>query len=245
MKEQYDKLKEIQKSKWHEKIKFMPYLQAGTNTYKDVETLKEIYDEALNLDDDLFGLSIATRADELDDKKLELLSSINKKNHLQIELGFQSANESTNLFINRCLTNKEFEDAVYKLHKENIEIVVHIINGLPYEEENDMLNTIKYLNKLPINGIKIHSLLILKDAKLYEIYKEKPFKLLTLDEYVEITSKQISLLKDDIIIHRLGADAPSDDYLPLWPRKKMILMNEIDKYMRKNNLYQGKYFEKY
>ena len=237
LKTQYNKLKELQLNKW-KNIKFMPYLQAGTNTYADTSILKEIYNNALNLDEDLFGLSIATRPDSITEDTYELLNELNKKTHLQIELGFQTANEETSKFINRGLTNLEFENCVNRLINNNIEVVVHIINGLPYETYDDMINTIKYLNQFKISGIKIHMLLVLEDTKLYDIYKSKPFHLLTLDEYVKIVCDQISYLNDNVIIHRLSSDSPIDGFMPKWPKKKIIVMN-----MRKNNLFQGKYIK--
>ena len=242
IKSQFEKLKLLQINKW-KNIKLMAYLQAGSNTYKSIDELKKIYDDVLNVDLDLFGISIATRSDCLDDDIVELLSDINKKTHLQVELGFQTANEETSIYINRCLTNDEFIEGVNKLRNKNIEVIVHIINGLPNETTDDMLNTIKFLNKLDIQGIKIHSLLVLKDTKLYQEYQKNPFKLLTLEEYTKITAMQIAHLKDSIIIHRLAADAPSGDYMPLWPKRKMVVMNEIDKYMRANDLYQGKFYK--
>lgn len=242
IKSQFLNLVKLQSHKWKD-IKLMAYLQAGSNTYANPEYLRKLYEEVLKLDEDLFGISIATRADCLSNDVVNILDDINKKTHLQVELGFQTANEATSLYINRCLTNDEFITGVKKLREKNIEVIVHIINGLPGEDENDMLNTIDFLNKLDIQGIKIHSLLILEDTKLYEEYHNKPFKLLTLEEYAKITSLQIARLKDSVIIHRLAADAPSGNYLPLWPKKKMIVMNEIDKYMRNHNLYQGMYYK--
>lgn len=242
MKTQYEKLKALQIHKW-KNMKFMPYLQAGSNTYSDIKTLKKIYEDAMTLDDGLFGLSIATRPDCLDDEVMYLLIEINKKTHLQVELGFQTSNEETAKLINRCLTNKEFEEGINKLIDNNIEVVVHIINGLPNETEEDMLNTIKYLNQFKINGLKIHMLLVLNDTKLYDLYHSVPFHLLSLEEYVEIVCKQLSILSDEVIIHRLSSDTVDDEYLPIWPKRKMVVMNEIDKYMRNNNLYQGKFYE--
>ena len=142
--------------------------------------------------------------------------------------------------INRCSTNQEFTWAVENLRKHNIEIVVHIINGLPYETKEDMMNTIKFLNLHDIQGIKFHSLLILKDTQIYEDYQQKPFKILTLEEYTSICVKQIARLKPSMIIHRLAADGIIDDLIvPKWPIKKLVVMNEIDKLMRKNNIHQG------
>jgi radical SAM protein (TIGR01212 family) len=143
------------------------------------------------------------------------------------------------------MTNEELEIAVDLLRKHNIEVVLHIINGLPNETENDMLETINYVNKLDIQGIKIHSLLILNDTIMADEYNKNPFKILSLNEYVDITVKQICNLRPDIIIHRLAADGNIKDLIePKWTIKKMVVMNEIDKKMRKEGLYQGMNYEK-
>ena len=219
---------------------FIPYLQANSNTYRDVDSLKKIYDECLTLSDKIVGLDIATRADCITEDIAKLLGEYNKKIPVTVELGLQTSNEKTGIKINRCMTNDEFIEAVNLLRNYNIEIVVHIINGLPNETLDDMLNTIDFINKLDVQGIKFHSLLILNNTKLYEEYKNEHFKILTLEEYVKITSLQIANLKDSIIIHRLAADGVLDDLIePKWTIRKMVVMNEIDKYLRKNNMYQG------
>lgn len=244
LKEQFEDIRKILEQKWPN-IKYMPYLQANSNTYASLDHLKKIYDEVIKLGGDkTIGISIATRADCLPQNIVDYLGTLNKKINVQIELGLQTSNEITAKQINRCSTNDEFIDAVKRLREQNIEVVAHIINGLPYEGEVDMLNTINFLNKLDIQGIKIHSLLVLKDTALEKQYYNEHFKILTLNEYVEITAKQITHLRDDIIIHRLAADGNVLDLIePKWTIKKMVVMNEIDKYLRKFNLYQGKYYK--
>ena len=238
-KEQFNDIKNIMIKKWPDAY-FIPYLQANSNTYKDINSLKRIYDECINLDEKIVGFDIATRADCINDEIGKLLNDFNKKLPVTVELGLQTSNEETGLKINRCMNNQEFIDAVKILRKYNIEIVVHIINGLPNETEKDMLNTIDFINKLDVQGIKFHSLLILKNNKIYEEYKKEKFHIMTLEEYVLITSKQICNLRSDIIIHRLAADGVVDDLIePKWTIRKMVVMNEIDKYLRKNKLYQG------
>ena len=242
-KEQFEDISKIMLKKWPDAY-FIPYLQANSNTYKDINSLKIIYDECINLSDKIVGLDIATRADCIDEEIAKLLGEYNKKIPVTVELGLQSSNEKTGIRINRCMTNDEFINAINLLRKYNIEIVVHIINGLPGENENDMLNTISFINKLDIQGIKFHSLLLLKDTKMYEEYLSEPFHIMTLEEYVKITSLEITHLRDDIIIHRLAADGVIDDLIePKWTIKKMVVMNEIDKYLRKNKLYQGKNYK--
>ena len=152
---QFNDIKEMMHKKWP-KAKYIGYFQARTNTYAPVEKLKELYEEILN-QENVVGLNIATRPDSITDACLKYLSELNKKTYLTIELGLQTINEKTSILINRCHTLKCFEDMIKKLRKENINIVVHIINGLPYETKEDMINTIKYLNNLDIQGIKIHN----------------------------------------------------------------------------------------
>lgn len=243
LKTQFEKIKKVMVKKWPNTL-YIPYLQANTNTYAEVSRLEEIYTKLLSLDPNVVQISIATRADCLENEKIALLSKINKIIPVQIELGLQTSNEKTASLINRGSSNEELIDAVRRLRRENIEIVIHIMNGLPGEDEADMLNTIEFINKLDIQGIKIHSLCILKNTKMGDDYLKNPWPLLSLEEYVRITVEQIRHLREDIIIHRLSADADLNDLIaPLWTRKKLVVMNEIDKLMRKNNYYQGDQFK--
>lgn len=243
LKTQFEKIKKVMVKKWPNTL-YIPYLQANTNTYAEVSRLEEIYTKLLSLDPNVVQISIATRADCLENEKIALLSKINKIIPVQIELGLQTSNEKTASLINRGSSNEELIDAVRRLRRENIEIVIHIMNGLPGEDEADMLNTIEFINKLDIQGIKIHSLCILKNTKMGDDYLKNPWPLLSLEEYVRITVEQIRHLREDIIIHRLSADADLKNLIaPLWTRKKLVVMNEIDKLMRKNNYYQGDQFK--
>ena len=238
-KEQFKDISKLMTKKWPN-ASFIPYLQANSNTYKDIESLKKIYDECLEISDNIVGLDIATRGDCIDEDIAKLLGEYNKKIPVTVELGLQTANEETGKKINRCMTNQEFEQAITLLRKYNIEIVVHIINGLPGETIDDMLKTIEYINKLDIQGIKFHSLLLLKNTKMYDEYQKEPFHILSIDEYVKIVALEITHLRDDIIIHRLAADGVVDDLvMPKWTIRKLVVMNEIDKYLRANKLYQG------
>lgn len=244
LKTQFKKIKAVMNEKWPNTL-YIPYLQANSNTYGDIKTLEKIYNELLTLDPNVVQISIATRADCLEDEKIALLTKINKQIPVQIELGLQTANEKTAKEINRGSSNEELIIAINKLRKENIEVVIHIMNGLPNETKADMLKTIDFINQLDIQGLKIHSLCILKNTKMGTDYLKKPWPLLSLEEYVEITVSQIRHLRKDIIIHRLSADAPIEDLIaPKWTRKKLVVMNEIDKLMRKYNYYQGDQFKK-
>ncbi len=221
---------------------FIPYLQANSNTYKPLNELKKIYEPLLTIDPKVIGLSIATRCDCLEDDKIEYLAELNKIKPIQIELGLQTIHEETALLINRGHTLDEFSQCVKKLREKNIEVVVHIINGLPYETKEMMIETAKYLNTLDIQGVKIHSLLVLEGTKMGEDYKKNPFPILTLNEYRDIVIEQIRNLNPNIIIHRLAADGVINDLIaPKWTIKKMVVMNEIDKEMRNLNAWQGDY----
>ena len=235
---QFDQIKTIIDKKWPDSL-YMPYLQANSNTYGSVEKLKEVYEPLTTLKD-IVGISIATRADCFDEEIYAYLDDLNKRVPLQIELGLQTIHEHTAKLINRKTELKEFNDAISRLREIGIEIVVHIINGLPYENKEDMLETIKFINTLDIQGVKIHSLLVLKNTALANLYEKEKFKILSLEEYVDITVSQIELLRPDIIIHRLGADSSLEDLIePFWTRKKLVVMNEIDKLLRKKDSYQG------
>ncbi len=226
-------------SKWQGK--YIGYFQARTNTYAPLNILKEKYETILKLDD-VIGLAIATRPDSISEECLEYLSELNKKTFLTVELGLQTIHEKTALLINRGHSLDCFVDMVNKLREKNINVVIHIINGLPYETKDMMIETVKFLNKLDIQGIKIHMLHILKNTKLEKIYKSNPFSLLTKDQYIEIVCEQLRYLRPEIVIHRLTGDPKEDDLIePKWTLKKIDVLNGIDKYMKKNNIFQGDY----
>ncbi len=235
---QFNEIRDRMLKKWP-KAKYIGYFQARTNTYAPVEKLKNIYEKILK-QDNVIGLNIATRSDSITDECLNYLEELNNKTYLTIELGLQSAKKETNKLINRCETLDEFENMVKKLRKRNINVVVHIINGLPYETKEDMLNTVKYLNKLDIQGIKIHMLSVLKNTPLEKLYKEKNFHILTKEEYIDIVVNQLELLREEIVIHRLTGDPdPKELIAPTWLIKKFCVLNDIDKEMVKRNTYQG------
>lgn len=239
LKEQFEQVKAILLKKWP-KAKYIPYFQANTNTYGPISKLKALFNEAVTLDNDIVSISIATRPDCLSNETIEFLNELNQIKPVTIELGLQTIHDSTAKVINRGYNLNVFEDAVKRLNKYNIEIVVHIINGLPFETKDMMLDTVKYLNNLNIHGIKIHSLFILKNTKLAEMFLNNEFNILTMDEYVDTTVEQLAIIRDDIVIHRINGDAPRDLLIePQWSLKKLVVMNEIDKKMKERNYYQG------
>ncbi len=235
---QFDTVRDMLRNKWP-KAKYIGYFQARTNTYANVNILKEKYEEILKKDN-VIGLNIATRSDSITDECLEYLEDLNKRTYLTIELGLQTIHEKTAQLINRCNTLENFTDMVKKLREKNINVVVHIINGLPGETKEDMIETVKYLNNLDIQGIKIHMLSITKDTQLAKMYKDKPFHVLTKDEYIDIVIEQLEHLREEIVINRITGDPKKEDLIaPLWLTKKFVVLDDIDKEMKKRNTYQG------
>lgn len=240
---QFEKIKDMMLKKWPN-AKYIGYFQAHTNTYAPIEKLKKMHEKILEKEN-VIGLSIATRPDSIDKECLEYLAELNKKTYLTVELGLQTTNEKTAKLINRCHTLECFENTVKSLRKENINVVVHIINSLPYETKEDMLNTVKYLNNLDIQGIKIHMLSILKDTAIEKMYQKEKFSLLSKEEYIDIVISQLELLRPEIVIHRITGDPKIEDLIePKWLTKKFGVLNDIDKEMVKRNTYQGKAIEK-
>lgn len=236
---QFNEVRKIMEHKWPDSY-YIGYFQANTNTYAPTNVLKEKYETILNLDN-VVGLDIATRSDAISNETLDYLTELNKRTNLTIELGLQSMHEKTLKLIKRGHDLKNFENMVKKLQERNIEVVVHIINGLPGETKSDMIETAKYLNKLGIDGIKIHMLYIVKNTPLYDMYQEKPFHLLTKDEYIDIVINQLEVLDEKIVIHRITGDPKKEDLLePKWLLKKFCVLNDIDKEMVKRDTYQGK-----
>jgi len=236
--EQFKDVKEQISKKWPNS-KYIAYFQARTNTYAPLNILKEKYESVLNLKD-VIGIAIATRPDAIEDDVLDYLEELNKKTNLTIELVLQTIHDKTSKLINRCHTLEQFENMFYKLKKRNIEVIVHIINGLPYETKEMMLETVKYLNKIKIDGIKIHMLNIVKDTPLETFYKQEKFHVLTKEEYIDIVISQLEYLDPNIVIHRITSDPDSKTLIePTWLVKKFCLLNDIDKEMKKRNTYQG------
>ena len=236
---QFYKVRDNNLKKWPN-AKYIGYFQAGTNTYADVNTLKSKYEPILKLDN-VIGLNIATRCDALNSDVLDYLEDLNNRTDLIVELGLQTIHESTSKLINRGHTLEQFEEAVLELRKRNINVVVHIINGLPFETKDMMLDTVKYLNKLDIQGIKIHMLFILKDTPILNLYNTTNFHILSKEEYIDIVIDQLELLRPEIVIHRITGD-PIKELLiePTWLLKKFSVLDDIDKEMVKRDSYQGK-----
>ena len=221
---------------------YIAYFQAYTNTYASVSYLENIFTEAMN-DEDVKVLSIATRPDCLSLEILDLLFRLNQKKPVWVELGLQTIHERSAKFIRRGYTLDVFEKAVYDLKKIGISVIVHTILYLPNETEDMMMETISYLNKLPINGIKLQLLHILKGTDLAHLYEKSPFHLPTMDEYFILLGKLISHLRPDIVVHRLTGDGPKSLLLaPLWTSNKRLVLNTMQKYLKDADIWQGREF---
>lgn len=243
IKEQFNDIKKMMLQKWNDGY-YIAYFQANTNTYGTLEKLKKTYSQIIDdnylIDPNVKILSIATRPDCINEEIVKYLSEINNKLPVWIELGFQTMHEESAKLINRGYTNNELEKAITLLKKYNITTIVHVINGLPNETKKMMIETVKYLNDLKIDGIKIHMLHIMKNTPLEIYYNNNPFHVLNLEEYVDIVTTQLRYLDSNIVVHRVTGDSPKELLIePLWTLKKFVVINEIDKLMRKENIFQG------
>lgn len=242
-KNQFASIKKIMENKWHDGL-YIAYLQAGSNTYASVDELREIYNEVINIDEKIVVLSIATRPDCINEEIVSLLTEISKKVEVWVELGFQTASDEIKDKLNIGYHNSDFEYSMRLLNDNNIPVIVHIINGLPGDSEDSMINTVKYLNQFNVSGIKIHMLHVLKDTPLGDIYLNKPFKILSKDEFIDISVKQLRLLNPNIVVHRITGDPDKENLIePTWVLKKFVVLNDIDKLMRKEKYYQGDLWE--
>ena len=196
---QFASIKEMMHEKWDDGL-YIAYFQANTNTYAPLEQLKSLYEEAISLDPKIVILSLGTRPDCLPQDVVEYLGELNKKVEVWVELGFQTMHEASIDYIKRGYDNACFEDTVKRLKEQNISIVVHIINGLPNETKEMMIDTVKYLTKFDIQGIKIHLLHVMKGTQMGRDYMKHPFPMLTLEEYVDITSTQLRYIPKHIVI---------------------------------------------
>ena len=219
--------------------KFIVYFQNYTNTYDSLKNLKKRYDSAL-IDDRIVGLSIATRPDCINDDIAKLLKSYTNKYYVSVELGLQTANEKTGTLINRCYTNDDFTKAVKILNKYEIDVITHIMVGLPNETNEDIKSTIQFINQHNIRGLKIHSCYIVKNTKLEEMYLNGIYRPIKLDEYLHSCAYILTHISPKLIIHRVSGDAPKDLLVaPEWNRHKKWIINGLDKLMKEKDLWQG------
>lgn len=219
---------------------YIAYFQAFTNTYAPVEYLRRIYMEAIQ-DPDVQILSIATRPDCLPDDVLQLLEEINQIKPVWVELGLQTIHPQTATYIRRGYPLEVFEEAVNNLRKRNISVITHTILGLPGENEDMMLETIDYLNKMDIQGIKLQLLHILKGTDLALDYEKQPFWSPNMEEYISLLGTCIARLRPDITIHRLTGDGPKELLIaPSWTSQKRTVLNTLHRYLKEQDIWQGK-----
>ena len=215
------------------------YFQANTNTYAPVEKLRELYFQAIDFPH-TFGISIGTRADCLSDDTLELLKEINKKVYLTVELGMQTVHEKTISSINRCCTHGEFLNGYYRLRNNGIRVCIHIINGLPDETPEMMLETARQTAVLKPDAVKIQMLHVIQGTALAEKYSESPFHLLTMEEYIDIVIRQLEILPPETVIERITGDGDRKKLIaPLWTVNKIAVLGAIDKRMKELDTWQG------
>lgn len=219
--------------------KFIVYFQNFTNTYDTIENLKKKYDSAL-IDDRIVGISIATRPDCITEDIVQLLSTYTKHYYVEVELGLQTSNNETGILLNRGYTSEQFTQAVKLLNKYNIDVVAHIMVGLPNETKENLENTVDFINMHNIQGIKIHSTYVVKNTKLCEMYTSGLYIPMSLEDYLENVVYIITHIKPDIVVHRISGDAPKDLLVaPEWNSHKKLVLNGVDKILRERNWWQG------
>ncbi len=220
--------------------KFIAYFQSFSNTYAPVEKLERLYREALAVED-IVGLAIGTRPDCVPAEVLNLLEELNRETYLWMEYGLQSIHDSTLEIINRGHTVAEFLQAVEETRRRGIEVVVHVILGLPGEGKEEMLATAKALGEMDIQGVKLHLLYVIQDTPLASLYQRGEYRCLTREEYVDIVGEFLALLPPHVVIHRLTGDPhPQELLAPTWSLEKQANLAAIHKSLEERDLWQGK-----
>jgi radical SAM protein (TIGR01212 family) len=239
---QYEANKKVMDRKWPGSL-YIPYFQSFSNTYGPLEKIRAMLSPFLEMEE-VAEIAIATRCDCLEEETVVYLDEVSKRKPLWLELGLQTSNDRTGDLINRCYTFNDLVRAVERLNHTSIKVCIHVMNGLPYETKEDMLQTVRDISRLPFHGIKIHMLHVLKDTALGEIYLKEPFPLLQREEYIELVVRQLELLNEDIVVQRLTGDPIKEELLaPEWLLNKTTILNDIDKLMRKENTWQGRFHE--
>lgn len=219
---------------------YIAYFQAFTNTYAPVSYLEKIFTEAIQ-DPDVKVLSIATRPDCLGRDVLELLDRLNRIKPVWVELGLQTIHEESARFIRRGYPLETFDKAVSDLHRIGVTTVVHVILFLPGETEDMMLETVDYLNRRDIQGIKLQLLHVLEGTDLADFYRDHPFHVPDMEEYIRVLGRCIAHLRPDMVIHRLTGDGPKVLLTaPLWTGAKRTVLNRLNQYLKENDIWQGK-----
>lgn len=240
---QFEEVKSRMLKKWHEGL-YMPYFQAHTNTYATASVLRERFEPVLQKDG-VVGISIATRADCLENDVLEYLSELNGRTYLIVELGLQSIFDSTGERINRCHTYAEFLEGYNKLADRGINVCIHLINGLPGEDKDMMLESAKTVAALRPHCLKLHLLHVIRGTRMEQELLEGRVGLMSLEDYVDIIVRQLEVIHPRTVIQRLTGDGARADLVgPMWSLKKFEVLNAIDRELEKRDTYQGKKADK-
>ena len=218
--------------------KFLAYFQAYSNTYAAADELRLLYETAL-ADEDVVGLIIGTRPDCMPDTVLDLLAELNRRTYLWLELGMQTMHDQTLQAINRGHDHACFVEAVKRCKDRGLRICAHLILGLPGESRDQMLASVQELNRLGVDGVKLHHLHVLKGSQLEQEYRRGGLSLMTRDEYVGLVVDALELLNPTIMIHRLMGDGRTELVAPDWSRRKLEVLNQIDAELQKRNSRQG------
>lgn len=235
---QFEKISAVMKKKWPQ-CAFIAYFQANTNTYGPLSKIKNMIKPFLE-NEQVKGIALATRPDCLDEETVRYLAAINHQKDIYIELGLQTIHEKTSHLINRGHSFQEFLDGLNLLRKYNLDVCVHIINGLPGETKEMMIETAKTVGQLDIQAIKIHMLYVIKNTVLEKMYDAGKFSMLSREEYIDLVVQQLRYIPEHVIIERLTGDGKVSDLIaPLWSIKKVTIINDIDKKMKADNIYQG------
>lgn len=239
---QFQKEIDMMHQKWPGVAQYIVYFQNFTNTHAPLAVIKERFEQVVNLPG-VVGLSIGTRPDCLPDDVVEYLAELNERLYLWVELGLQTTYEQTSELINRAHSYQTYLDGVAKLRKHNIRVCTHLINGLPGETYEMMMENVKRtILDSDIQGIKLHLLHLMRNTRMLRDYHERRLRLLGFKEYVDIICDQLELIPQDIIIHRLTGDAPFESIVgPMWSLKKWEVLNAIDQEMLRRDSYQGKF----
>ena len=216
--------------------KYIAYFQSFTNTYGDLDYLRSIYLEAIR-PDDIVALSIATRPDCLREEVLELLTEVNRIKPVWVELGLQTVHERSADYIRRGYPLNVYDEAVRNLKERGIEVIVHVILGLPGETEEDMEETVKYVVRSGADGIKLQLLHVLKGTDLEKDYLDGKVPVMNLDEYTDLVVKLVKLIPDNVVIHRLTGDGPKRILVaPKWTGDKKRVLNTLNRKLKENGL---------
>lgn len=241
VREQFEDVRTALSEKWPDAL-YIPYFQAGTNTYAPVEHLQGLFEEALSIENTV-GLAVSTRPDCISDEAADYLAELSQRTYLTVELGLQTVHDITAKKINRCHTYADFLSGYEKLHSRGINVCVHIINGLPGENREMMLETVRRISQLDLHSIKIHLLHIIRGTAIAAQLEAGEFEPMSYDDYINIVCDQLELLSPEVVVQRITGDGDRKTLIaPLWSLDKKRVMNGIDKELLRRNSFQGSSF---